>query len=324
MLAFLVRRTLSALVVLFVISIFVFLIFFETPGVNPAVQIAGSSKASPQALAAIRREYGLNEALPLRYLVFIDKLVIKRNLVSFQDQGQRVVPEIWAAVPVTFSLVAGAVVIWILLSITLGLAAALLRGSIWDPLLMAIGLVGISVPVFWLGEVANLLSQDKLHGTFLFSWVPAPGYVPLSSDPLEWARHLIIPWITLSILYIGLYARVLRSSLIEIEDEDYVRTARAKGLSARRVLLRHVLRNSMMSYVSLFGLDLGALIAGGALVVEVVFALPGVGLLTYQAIGRLDLPVIMGVVLYGAFFIVTVNALVDVAYAALDPRVRVR
>lgn len=324
MLGFLVRRLLSALVVLFLISVFVFLIFFETPGVNPAVQIAGSSKASPQALAAIRREYGLNESLPLRYLVFIDKLVIRRNLVSFQDQGQRVVPEIWAAVPVTFSLVAGAVVIWIALSIALGLAAAVLRGSIWDPLLMGIGLIGISVPVFWLGEVANLLTQDKLHHTFLFSWVPAPGYVPLSSNPLQWATHLVIPWITLSVLYIGLYARVLRSSLLEVEGEDYVRTARAKGLSARRVLVRHVLRNSMMSYVSLFGLDLGALIAGGALVVEVVFALPGVGLLTYQAIGRLDLPVIMGVVLYGAFFIVTVNAAVDVAYAALDPRVRAR
>ena len=187
---------------------------------------------------------------------------------------------------------------------------------------MAIGLIAISVPVFWLGEVANLITQDKLHHTFLFSWVPAPGYVPFTTDPVAWFTHLLIPWIVLATLYIGLYARVLRSSLLETQDEDYVRTARAKGLSRRRVLLRHVLRNSLMAYVSLFGLDLGALIGGGALVVEVVFALPGIGLLTYQAIGRLDLPVIMGVVLYGAFFIVLINALVDIGYAALDPRVR--
>jgi peptide/nickel transport system permease protein len=322
MILFLIKRLLSAAVVLFVISVFVFLIFFETPGVDPAVQIAGSAKASPEALRAIRHQYGLDRSMPVRYALFIDKLVIKRNLVSFQDQGQRVLPAIWAAAPVTFSLVLGAVVIWVLFSITLGLAAAILRGTIWDPLLMAIGLIGISLPVFWLGEVANLITQDKLHHTFLFSWVPPPGYVSLTTDPVGWFTHLLIPWITLATLYIGLYARVLRSSLLETQDEDFVRTARAKGLSRRRVLLRHVLRNSLMAYISLFGLDLGALIGGGALVVEVVFALPGIGLLTYQAIGRLDLPVIMGVVLYGAFFIVLINALVDIAYAALDPRVR--
>jgi peptide/nickel transport system permease protein len=152
--------------------------------------------------------------------------------------------------------------------------------------------------------------------------MPSPGYVPITSSPLSWASHLILPWITLSILYIGFYGRVLRSSLLEVQNEDYIRTARAKGLSSRRVLFRHVLRTSMITFVSLFGLDFGALVGGGALLTEVVFALPGVGYLTYLSISNLDLPVIMGTVVYGAFFIVLANVLVDVVYAWLDPRIR--
>jgi peptide/nickel transport system permease protein len=172
------------------------------------------------------------------------------------------------------------------------------------------------------GEVANLITQSRFHDTFLFSWVPPLGYTSFTQSPVGWFKGLIIPWITLSILYIGLYARVLRADLIETESEDYVRTARAKGLSGRRVLLRHMLRTSMISFVSLFGLDFGVLVGGGALLVEVVFGLPGVGLLTYQSLISLDLPVIMATVIYGAIFIVFANALVDVAYAWLDPRVR--
>jgi peptide/nickel transport system permease protein len=176
--------------------------------------------------------------------------------------------------------------------------------------------------VFWLGEMANLITQDRYHDTFLFSWVPPLGYTPLTQDPVMWFKHLVIPWLVLSVLYIGLYARVLRADLLETENEDYVRTARAKGLSERRVLLRHTLRTSMISFVSLFGLDFGVLVGGGALLVEVVFGLPGVGLLTYQSLISLDLPVIMATVIYGAIFIVIANAVVDVGYAWLDPRVR--
>jgi peptide/nickel transport system permease protein len=197
-----------------------------------------------------------------------------------------------------------------------------LRGTVFDPILMVIALVGISMPVFWLGEMANLVTQSRYHDTFLFSWVPPLGYTPFASDPFMWLKHLVIPWLVLSALYIGLYARVLRAELLENEHEDYVRTARAKGLSERRVLLRHTLRTSMITFVSLFGLDFGVLVGGGALLAEVVFGLPGVGLLTYQSLTSLDLPVIMATVIYGAFFIVLVNAMVDVAYAWLDPRVR--
>jgi peptide/nickel transport system permease protein len=152
--------------------------------------------------------------------------------------------------------------------------------------------------------------------------VPPLGYTPITQDPVLWFKQLLFPWITLSFLYIGFYGRVLRSSLIEAQNEDFVRTARSKGISERRVLLRHVLRTSMIVFVSLFGLDFAALVGGGALLTEVVFGLPGVGYLTYQSLENLDLPVIMATVMYAAFFVVAANALVDIVYAWLDPRVR--
>ena len=152
--------------------------------------------------------------------------------------------------------------------------------------------------------------------------MPGLGYTPLTQDPVAWFEGLVFPWITLSVLYIGLYARVLRANLLEVQNEDYIRTARAKGLSERRVLFRHTLRTSMITFVSLFGLDFGALVAGGVLLTEVVFGIHGVGFLTYQSLTNLDLPVIMATVVYGAFFIVLANTLVDIAYAWLDPRIR--
>jgi peptide/nickel transport system permease protein len=233
-----------------------------------------------------------------------------------------VVPAIWAAAPVTFSLVIGAAVLWFVMSILLGLIAVTFKGTVADPIIMILALIGISMPVFWLGEVVNLITQDRLHDTFLFSWVPPLGYTPLTEDPWQWFLHLIFPWITLSILYIGFYARVLRADLLENESADYVRTARAKGLSPKRVLLRHMLRNSLITFVSLAGLDLGVLIGGGALLTEVVFGLPGVGRLTYGALTSLDLPVIMATVIYGAFFITIMSAVIDIVYARLDPRIR--
>jgi peptide/nickel transport system permease protein len=321
MLAFVVRRTLATIVVLFTITVLVFLIFFHTPGVDPARKMAGRNP-SPETIRAIRHAYGLDRPLPVQYVILMEKLFITRDLTSYSTQGELVVPAIVAATPVTLSLVLGAAVIWVVVAIVMGLAAAVLRGTVFDPLLMVLALIGISMPVFWLGEMANLVTQSRYHDTVFFSWVPPLGYTPFAQDPFMWFKHLVIPWLVLSALYIGLYARVLRADLLENEHEDYVRTARSKGLSERRVLLRHTLRTSMITFVSLFGLDFGVLVGGGALLVEVVFGLPGVGLLTYQSLTSLDLPVIMATVIYGAFFIVLVNALVDVAYAWLDPRVR--
>jgi peptide/nickel transport system permease protein len=320
MLTFIVRRSLWAVLVMFVITVIVFIIFFKTPGVDPARAIAGRNP-SPQVLAEVRAQLGLNRPLFIQYAIMMKKIFITRDLVSYSDQGIKVVPEIFAAAPATLSLVFGATVIWIVMAMVMGVAAARLRGTFYDPILMILALIGISCPVFWLGQVVNLVTQSGLHKS-VFSWVPPLGYNPLTQGPVLWFEGLIFPWITLSILYIGFYARVLRASVLEIQSEDYVRTARAKGLSEQRVLVRHTLRNSLVTFVSLFGLDFGALVGGGTILTEVVFGIHGVGFLTYEALTNLDLPTIMATVIYGAFFIVLANALVDIGYAWLDPRVR--
>jgi peptide/nickel transport system permease protein len=321
MLRFVVRRMASALLVMFSLSVLVFLIFFATPGTDPAVRIAGRN-ANQQTLREVRKDFGLDRPMPVRYALMMKKLFVTRDLTSYVNRGAKVVPQVVEAAPVTFSLVLGASVLWVTFAIGLGLVAAVYRGRTLDAVVMIIGLIGISMPVFWLGEVVNMFTQSRLNHTFLFSWVPPLGYVPLTQSPVGWFKSLLLPWLTLSVLYIGLYARVLRSSLVEAQEEDYVRTARAKGLTERRVLLRHSLRTSLIAFVSLFGLDFGALVGGGALLVEVVFNLHGLGWLTYNSLQNFDLPVIMATVVYAAFFVVVVNAAVDLVYALLDPRVR--
>jgi len=319
--AFILRRTAWTLLVMFAISVLVFLIFFAIPGNDPARALAGRNP-DPGTLLAIRHEFGLDRPLPVQYALMMKHLFLSRDLVSYTNRGVRVIPQIVSAAPITFSLVIGAAMIWVVVSIAMGVAAAVLRGTVVDPILMAIGLVGISAPVFWLGQVVNLITQSRAHDFVLFRWVPPLGYTGLTDDPFMWFKHLIIPWLVLAAGFIGLYGRVLRSSLIEVDRDDYVRTARAKGLSESRVLIRHVLRNSIMPFVSLFGLDFGALMGGGVVLVEVVFGLPGVGRLTFQSASGLDLPVIMATVMYGALFIVLANVVVDITYARLDPRVR--
>jgi peptide/nickel transport system permease protein len=319
--AFIVRRLIGLVVVLFAITVLTFLIFFATPGVDPSRQLAGRNP-DPTTIAAVKHQFGLDRPLPVRYALMMKRLFISRDLVSYGNQALKVVPAITSAAPVDFSLVLGAALLWMIGSVVMGVLAVTFKGTIIDPLLMILALIGISMPVFWLGEVVNLITQDRLHDTFLFSWVPPLGYTPLTQNPWQWFLHLIFPWITLSVLYIGFYARVLRANLLEVQNEDYVRTARAKGLSPRRVLLKHVLRNSLITFVSLFGLDFAVLVSGGALLTEVVFGLPGVGRLTYNALTSLDLPVIMATVIYGAFFITIMSALVDIVYARLDPRIR--
>jgi len=308
-------------IVLFAITVMTFLIFFATPGVDPSRQLAGRNP-DPATVEAIKHQFGLDRPLPIRYALMMKRLFISRDLVSYGNQALLVVPAIQSAAPVTFSLVFGAAVLWVIGAIAIGLLMVTFKGTFIDPLLMVLALIGISMPVFWLGEVANLITQDRLHDTIFFSWVPPLGYTPFTQNPWQWFLHLIIPWITLSILYIGFYARVLRANLLEVQNEDYVRTARAKGLSPRRVLMKHMLRTSLITFVSLFGLDFGVLVGGGALLTEVVFGLPGVGLLTYHSLVALDLPVIMATVIYGAFFITIMSAVVDILYARLDPRIR--
>ena len=322
MLRFAARRLVSMVLVLFSISVLVFLIFFATPGVDPAARIAGRN-ADQATLQAVRKDFGFDRPLPIQYGLMMKKLFVTRDLTSFVNRGAKVIPQVVEAAPVTLSLVIGAAVVWVVFSILIGLVAAVFHGTPLDALLMIVVLIGISMPVFWLGEVVNLLSQSRLHDSFVFSWVPPLGYVPLTESPIGWFKVLLLPWLTLSVLYIGIYARVLRASLVESQEEDFVRTARAKGLTERRVMVRHSLRMSMVAFISLFGLDFGALVGGAALLTEVVFGLNGLGKLTYDSLQNLDLPVIMATVMYAAFFVVLVNAIVDLVYAWLDPRVRI-
>jgi peptide/nickel transport system permease protein len=322
MLRFVARRMVSMVLALLAISVLVFLIFFATPGVDPAARIAGRN-ADQQTLKAVRHDFGLDRPMPVQYALLMKKLFVTRDLESYVNRGAKVVPQVEEAAPVTLSLVIGAALIWVLTSIVIGVLAAVFRGSAIDKVLMIVVLIGISMPVFWLGEVVNLVTQSRLHDTFLFSWVPPLGYTPLTSSPFGWFKSLFLPWLTLAVLYAGIYARVVRSSMIEAQEQDYVRTAYAKGLTERRVLIRHSLRTSLIAYFSLFGLDFGALVGGAALLTEVVFNLHGVGKLTYDSLTNFDLPVIMATVMYAAFFVIVANALIDLLYAWLDPRVRI-
>lgn len=315
------RRFGQMLFVMFGISVIVFLIFFATPGSDPAARIAGRN-ASPEVLEAVRHNFGFDRPLYVQYGLMMKKIFVTGDLTSFVNRGWKVVPAVMDSIPVTLSLVFGAAVLWVAVSIVIGIVAAATRDSWVDKLLMALGLLGISMPVYWLGEVMNLITQSRYHDTWLFSWVPPLGYKNFSDDPKGWFLTLVIPWITLATLYIGIYGRVLRAAIIESMQEDYIRTARAKGLSETRILLRHALRTSLIAFVTLFGLDFGALVGGSALLTEVVFGLHGIGKLTYDALQNLDLPMIMATVMYASMFVVVANAVVDFIYILLDPRVR--
>jgi len=309
---FIARRAAGTVLVLFAVSLIVFLIFNVIPDSNPAQNMAGRN-ASPTLVAGIEEEWGLNDSLPQQYATMMRK-VFSGDLISYEgreDVDERIVE----GIPATFSLCIGAAVIWMSFAILFGYLSARRPGGRLDRLLTVVSVTGISVPEFWLGAVLLNYLAYRL-GVF-----PSGGYVPLTEDPLEWAYHLLLPWTTLSILYIGLYSRVLRSNMLDALGEDYVRTARAKGLSARQVMTRHVLRNSLAPIVTLFGLDFGALL-GGAIAIEYVFDLNGIGLYTFESLINQDLPPVIAVVLFGAFFIVLFNALVDVFYAFLDPRVK--
>ena len=315
------RRLGQMLFVMFGISVIVFLIFFATPGADPAARIAGRN-ATPEVLEAVRHSFGFDRPIYVQYALMMQKIFITGDLTSFVNRGWKVVPAVLDSIPVTLSLVFGAAFLWVVFSILIGVVAAATRESWLDKLLMVLGLIGISMPVYWVGEVMNLITQSRYHDTWLFSWLPPLGYKNFSDDPKGWFLTLVIPWITLAILYIGIYGRVLRAAIIESMQEDYIRTARAKGLSETRILLRHALRTSLISFVTLFGLDFGALVGGSALLTEVVFGLQGIGKLTYDALQSLDLPMIMATVLYASMFVVIANAVVDFVYILLDPRVK--
>jgi peptide/nickel transport system permease protein len=309
---FVVRRLLGMVAVLFAVSVLTFLIFNVIPNSDPAQRIAGKA-ATPRLIASIEEEWGFDDPLPRQYLTMMKK-VFSGELISYfgrEDVDERIVE----GIPATFSLCAGAAAIWLFFGLLFGYLSALNAGGKLDRALTIAAVTGLSMPVPFL---AALFLNYFTYKTEIF---PSGGYVELTADPIEWASHLIVPWITLAILYVGFYSRVLRSNMLDAIDEDYVRTARAKGLSERRVIRRHVLRNSLVPIVTLFGLDVGVLL-GGAIVIEGLFSLNGIGQYAYESLKNVDLPPIMAITLFGAFFIVLFNALVDIAYAYLDPRVQ--
>jgi len=318
MLRFTVRRLLNMIFVLWAVSVLTFLIFMVMPGggdEQAALRIAGRN-ANEAQIQTVKKEWGLDDPFYAQYADMMKK-VFTGELISYVNQ-QNVTEEIKRGLPRTASLVIGAGLIWLFFGILFGVLSAVYAGRFTDRALNVLALIGISLPVFWVGLVLLYYLTDRV------AMFPPGGYTELGDDPVDWAYHLILPWFALSILFIGFYSRVLRSNILDIENEDYVRTAKAKGLSERRVLIRHTLRNALIPIVTLFGLDFGAALGGGAILTESVFGLQGVGQYASESIGRLDLPPIMGVVLFGAFFIVLLNAIVDIMYAFLDPRIRLQ
>jgi peptide/nickel transport system permease protein len=310
---FVIQRLLSMLVVLFAISVLTFLIFNVIPGGDPALRMAGR-QPDPGQLERIREDWGFDEPVYVQYAKTMGQ-VLSGDLVSYSTQ-QNVLEEIWKRLGRTFSLAVGAAILWMAFAIALGLYTAIKAGRIADRLLTILALVGISMPVFWVGALMNYYVGFEA-GVF-----PYGGYVPLGEDPVDWLYHLVMPWTALALLFIGVYSRVLRSNILDTMREDYVRTARAKGLSERRVLMKHVLRNSLIPVVTLWGLDFGAVLAGGAILTETVFDLDGVGQYAQESVDRLDVPPVLAVTMLAAFFIVVLNTVVDIVYAVLDPRIR--
>lgn len=318
MVRYIVRRVLWGLLLLVLVSALSFVLFNVLPSGDPAALRAGRT-ASPEAIAQIREQLGLDEPLLTQFWLYMKGLLLHFDLGYSWYSNASVASLIADRLPATIALTAGAVVLWLAIATPIGIVSALRPRSWVDRLLMGGALIAISAPVYWVGLVALYLFADDIGR---FPLLPGAGsYVPLTDDPGAWAGSLLLPWLVLAGAFAAIYARVLRGSLIETMSRDFVRTARAKGLSERRVVVRHGVRVAITPVVTLLGVDIGVLL-GGAILVETVFNVPGVGRLGFDAISRADFPVIQGTVVLAALFVVVANLVVDVVYAFLDPRVR--
>jgi peptide/nickel transport system permease protein len=334
MIFFIIRRLITTVFLLLLVSMITFAIFFLVPRLagQTAYQLAAQyvgRNPIPSEIKAVETKLGLDAPLYLQYGRYVKAIVAGTHYnngpdvsycpfpcfgYSFRNQ-QPVWPQLVSAAPVTFSLALGASVLWLVGGVSIGVLSALRRGSIFDRISMGIALAGVSLPVFFTGLIALEL--------FSYRWPIFPNvhWVPFTADPVQWARNLVLPWVTLAFLYAALYARLTRAGMLEIMGEDYIRTARAKGLPERQVVVRHGLRATLTPIITIFGLDLGLLL-GGAILTETTFSLPGLGQFTILAIQNQDLPEIMGVVMLSSFFIIIANMIVDIVYAVADPRVR--
>ncbi|MEA2299419.1 MAG: peptide/nickel transport system permease protein [Solirubrobacteraceae bacterium] len=315
---YIIRRLLWALVLLVLVIALTFAIFYLLPSADPA-QLRAGRNATAQNIADIRHNLGLDKPVYVQFWDYLKAVVLHFDLGYSYQSDASVKSLILDRLPATVSLAAGAIVIWMLVGIPVGVISAVRRRSLLDRAAMTVALIGVSVPVFWLGLVLLYLFAADIGK---FPLLPgANTYVPLTSDPVKWLTSLIMPWFVLAASSAAVYARLLRGSLIETMQEDYIRTARAKGLLERTVVMRHGLRSALTPLVTVMGLDIGVLL-GGALLTETVFNVPGIGRLNYEAIVHSDYPIIQGTVLVAAIFIILANIAVDIVYAFLDPRVR--
>jgi peptide/nickel transport system permease protein len=319
MISYIIRRLLWAVLLLLVVSFITFLMFQVLPSADPALLRAGRNP-SPEVVAAIRHNLGLDKPWPVQYWIYIRELVLHFDFGYSYQNNVAVRATIFDRLPATASLALGGAVVWLLIGIPVGIISAIYRGTIIDRLAMGGALLAISAPVYWVGLVSIYLFSKDL-GKLAPIFQGSGQYTPFTTNPIQWASALILPWIVLATAFAAIYARFLRANLLDVMGEDYIRTARAKGLREKRVVFKHGLRSAITPIVTIFGLDLGILF-GGAILTETVFNIPGIGRLAYDAIQKSDLPIVQGTVLIGALAIILMNLLVDILYAFLDPRVR--
>lgn len=318
MFQYIVRRVLWGIAMLLIVSAVVFLIFYVLPSADPAVLRAGRN-AGPAQIATIRHTLGLDKPVWQQYLVYMRQVFLHFDFGYSYQYSIPVRQLIFNRLPATIWLVTGALILWLAVGISVGIISAIKRRSVLDRASMTTSLGLISAPVFWLGLVSLYLFAQDIGQFPIF---PGQGAFASASTPLQKASAMILPWLVLAAATAAVYARYMRASMIDTMSEDYIRTARAKGLPERTVVRRHAVRSAITPIVTLIGLDVGTLLAGNAILTETVFNIPGVGRLLYNAISVSDLTVIQGITLFGAFFIIFFNLVVDIGYAYLDPRVR--
>jgi peptide/nickel transport system permease protein len=316
---FLIRRILQGILVMWLVTITTFLIFFVGPGPASVARRLAGKEATPAVVAEVAHRLLLDRPIYVQYGHFL-WLLLHGNLGYDFYHDQSVNSIIAAAFPITLSLVVGAAILWVMMGVLSGVLSAVRSRSVWDRTFTVLALFFYSMPTFVLGLLflLGLYYELTIHGIHAF---PGAGFTPITQNPFEWFRGLILPWFTLALVSAAAYTRLTRGSMLDVMGEDYIRTARAKGLSERRVIFRHSLRAALTPVVTQYGIDVGVLF-GGAIITEVVFGMPGLGFTAYQAITQEDLPVIIGVVIVAAAAVVTANIVVDAFYAVLDPRVR--
>jgi peptide/nickel transport system permease protein len=315
---YILRRVLWGIVLLFLVCLLTFILFNVLPSADPA-QLRAGRNASPAIIAHIRHELGLDKSVIEQFWVYIKNIFLHFNFGYSFYSGQSVISLIGDRLPATLSLTIGAVILWVLLGIPIGIISAVKRRTFVDRSAMGTALFFVSMPIYWLGLIVLFLFASDIGK---FPILPgANSYVGITTDPGKWFTSLLLPWFVLAATQAAIYSRLLRGSLVETMSEDYIRTARAKGLPERRVVWKHGVRAAITPVITVLALDIGALL-GGAVLTETVFDIPGIGRLNYDAIIHSDFPVVQGTVLLAAMFIIVANIVVDVLYAYLDPRVQ--